>query len=131
MRKLCGLLSVHGLPSNREKPCQDPGYLFYPIEYFHVFEKYWDNLACLDQHPDFPNESEYTRYCMTLFAQGLSGIAAQGAFELRPSAEAKEEDVLTSEHAAVSRLRPIQDGLDYWGEYWRSAVTGSGGPAPG
>jgi hypothetical protein len=66
---------------------------------------------------------------MTLFSRRLSGIA--GTFELRPSAEAKEEDVLVAEHAAISRLRQIQDGLDYWEEHWSSVVTGSGGPPPG
>jgi hypothetical protein len=58
-------------------------------------------------------------------------MAAQGAFELRPSAEAEEEDVLVAEHAAISRLRPIQDGFDYWEEHWSSAATGLGGLAPG
>jgi hypothetical protein len=70
-------------------PRQDPGYLFYPKEFSRVFEKYWDYLACLDQRLDFANESEYTRYCMTLFSHGLSGMADQGIFELRPSAEAE------------------------------------------
>jgi hypothetical protein len=88
-------------------------------------------FACLDQHPDVANESGYTRYCMTLFSEGLSGMVAQGTFELRPSAEAKEENVTIAEHAAVSRLCPIEDGLDYWGEPLRSAATGLGGPAPG
>jgi hypothetical protein len=88
--------------------------LFYPNEFSHVFEKYWDYLGCLDQHPDFESESLYSQYCMTLFSRELSGMATQGTFELRSSAEAKEGDVLAAEHAAVSRLRPIQDGLGYW-----------------
>jgi hypothetical protein len=58
-------------------------------------------------------------------------MASQGTFELRPSAEAKVEDVLVAEHAAVSRFRPTQDGLDYWEEHGSSAVTVLGGPAPG
>jgi hypothetical protein len=58
-------------------------------------------------------------------------MAAQGIFERRLSADAMEEDVLIAENAAVSRLRPIQDGLDYWEEYRSRAVTGVGGPAPG
>jgi hypothetical protein len=70
-----------------------------------VFEKYWDYLACLGQHPDFANESEYTREGMTLVSQGLSRMASQGTFELRPSSEAKDGDVLVAEHAATSRLR--------------------------
>jgi hypothetical protein len=41
------------------------------------------------------------------------------------------QDVLIPEHATVSRLRPIQDGLDYWEEHGRCAATGLGGPTPG
>jgi hypothetical protein len=57
--------------------------------------------------------------------------SAQGTFEWRPSAEAKDGDVLVAEHAAVSQLRPIQDGPDNLGEHWGSATTASGGRAPG
>jgi hypothetical protein len=113
------------------KPRQDPGFLLYPNEFSHVFEKYWDHLAGLDRHPDFERESEYPRYCMTLFSRGLSGLVAQGIFELRPSAEAKEEDIMVAEHAATSRSRLIQDGLDYWEEHRSSGDTGVGVPGPG
>jgi hypothetical protein len=30
---------------------------FYPTEASHVFEKYWDYLTCLEDHPDFASES--------------------------------------------------------------------------
>jgi hypothetical protein len=56
-------------------------------------------------------------------------MASQGTF--RPSAEAEEKDVLVAEQAAISRLRPIQDGLDYWEEHRSSGASGSGGPEPG
>jgi hypothetical protein len=114
----------------RAMPRQDPGSLFYTKAFFHAFERYWDYLACLDQHPDFKSEVKHTQYCMMFFSQGLSAMAAQGTFELRSSAEAKEDDVETVEHAAVSRLRPIQNGLDYCEEHGRSDVTVLGGPAP-
>jgi hypothetical protein len=52
-------------------------------------------------------------------------------FESRPSADGKQEDVEISEHAAISRLRPIQDGLDYWQEHRSSAAADSSDPAPG
>jgi hypothetical protein len=93
--------------------------------------EYWDYLACLDRHPDFKSDSEYAQDCTTLFSRGLCGMAAQGTFELRPSAEAKERDARVAAHPAVSRLLPIQDGLDYWEEHRSSAGTGLGGPAPG
>jgi hypothetical protein len=65
----------------------------------------------------------------SLFSQGLSGMV-ECAFELKPSAEVKEEDVEISEADAISRLRPIQDGLDDWEEHGSSTVRGLGGPAP-
>jgi hypothetical protein len=56
-------------------------------------------------------------------------------FEPKPVAEATKADTEISEDAAISRIRPIQDGLDYWqilgGVGRRSGFTGSGGPAPG
>jgi lipopolysaccharide biosynthesis protein len=72
----------------------------------HVFEKYWDYLPCLDQYPDFASESQYTQYHMKVFYQVIS--------VMDHPAEAKKTDIEISEHAAISRLRPIQDGLYYW-----------------
>jgi hypothetical protein len=95
-----------------------------------VFEKYSDCLPCLNQHPDFKNESQYTQYHMMLFSQALSGMFQQAAFEPKPAAEAKQTDIEISEDAVISRLRPIQDGLDYWQEHRSSARTDSGGSAP-
>jgi hypothetical protein len=51
-------------------------------------------------------------------------MAPKGTFELRPCAEAKDEEVLVAEHAEISRLRPIQDGLDCWEEHGGCAGTG-------
>jgi hypothetical protein len=96
-----------------------------------VFEKYWDHLEHLDQDPDFQKESEVTQFRMTLFSEGLSKMAAQVTFELRPSAEARDKDVLAAEHAAISRLRRIQDRLGCWAEHRSSVGAGSGGLAPG
>jgi hypothetical protein len=42
------------------------------------------------------------------------------------SAEADDEAVQVTEEAAISRLRPIQDGLDFWGVHG-GAVTGREG----
>jgi hypothetical protein len=92
----------------------DLGQLLYPNEDSHVIEKYGDYLLCLDQHPDFPKESRYSQYHMTLFSQALSSVPRQAEFQPRPAAEAKQADIEISEDTAISRLRPIQDGLDYW-----------------
>jgi hypothetical protein len=48
-----------------------------------------------------------------------------------PTAEAKQSDLETAEDPAISRLRPIQDGLDLWGIHRSSGDTVSGAPAPG
>jgi hypothetical protein len=87
-----------------------------------MFEKYGDLLPCLNQHPDFAAESEYTRHCIMLFSQGISWMASHGTFELRPSAEASEKAGLVAEHAAISRLHPIQDVTECWEEHWRCAA---------
>jgi hypothetical protein len=58
----------------------------------------------------------------------LSGLVRGAA---RPTPEASQKDIETAEDAPISRLRPIQDTLDYWQEHRSSAVTGSGGSAPG
>jgi hypothetical protein len=52
--------------------------------------------------------------------------------EFMPSvaAEAMQSEVEIAEEAAISRLRPIQDGLDFWGDR-SSPVPGSGISAPG
>jgi hypothetical protein len=68
---------------------------------------------------------------MMLFSQALSGMAYQDSFEPRPAEEALQKDIETSEGAAISRLRQIQDGLDDWKKHRTSADTGSGGSAPG
>jgi hypothetical protein len=112
------------------KPREDPGQLFYPDEHSHVTEKYWDYLPCLDQHPDFKNESQYGQHYTTLLSQALSGISYQAASELRPATEAKQINIEISEDAVISRLRPIQTGLDHLRGHRSSASTDSGGSAP-
>jgi hypothetical protein len=65
-------------------------------------------LSCLDQHPDFACESQYTQYHMALFSRALAAMPDQYTFEPRPASEAKQADIEISEDAAISRLRPIQ-----------------------
>jgi hypothetical protein len=113
-----------GMCRHKAMPIKDPCFLYYPNEFSHAFEKYWGHLNCLDRHPGLAHESEYTRQCMTFFSQGISAMASQGTFELRPSAEAPEKAVPVAEHAAISQLRPIQDGPDCWEERRRCAATG-------
>jgi hypothetical protein len=124
----CTLMSWPCLQPRRKRPRQNPGQLFYPAEYSHGFEKYWDYLDNLEEHPEFDQESEFTRGCMKHFSSALSGLDLVD-FTPRVSAEAKQSDLETVEDAAVSRLRPIQDGTDMWALHRSSAVTVSSGPA--
>jgi hypothetical protein len=64
---------------------------------------------------------------MNRFSKALSTMNLS-AFMPRVSAEADDKAFQVSEEAAISRLRPIQDGHDFWGVHG-GAVTGSGAPA--
>jgi hypothetical protein len=110
------------------QPRETSGKLFYAAEYFHVFEKYWDYLPNLEQHPDFESETPFSQDQMKGFSSALSEMDFS---EFMPSisAEAEQSDIETAEEAAISRLRPIQDGLDFWGD-WSSPATRSCAAAP-
>jgi hypothetical protein len=41
----------------KTSPRKYPGKLYYPAEASHIFEKYWNYLTNLDEHPDFASES--------------------------------------------------------------------------
>jgi hypothetical protein len=77
-----------------------------------VFEKHWDYLRDLSQHPDFVSESSYCQEQMNRFSTALSTMDLC-KFQPLVAAEAKDSDVKTAQEAATSRLRPIQDGLDF------------------
>jgi hypothetical protein len=51
-----------------------PGKVFYPIEASHVFEKYWDYLTCLSDHPDSASESPYCQEHIRKFSQALAAM---------------------------------------------------------
>jgi hypothetical protein len=63
------------------------------------------------------------------FSEALSTMDLS-TFEPLVCAEASDKAVQISEEAAISRLRPIQEDLDFWGMH-RGAVTGSRAPEPG
>jgi hypothetical protein len=60
----------------------------------------------------------------------LLAMTQQAAFEHERAAAANLTDIAISNDAVISRLRPIQDGLDYWQEHRSSANTDPGGSAP-
>jgi hypothetical protein len=66
---------------------------------------------------------------MERFSSALSSMNLSES-RLSVAAEVRQSDIETVEEAAISRLRPIQDGIDFWAD--RSIQgTGSGAPAPG
>jgi hypothetical protein len=113
----------------RKRPAREaPGQLHYPAEFSHVFEKYWDYLSNLSESHGLANESPFGQAQMNSFAEALSAMDLAG-FAPLVAAEADDKAVQVSKEAAISRLRLIQGGLDFWGVH-RGAVTGSGAPAP-
>jgi hypothetical protein len=75
-----------------------------------------------------PNFAPFCQEQMNSFSEALSTMELAG-FTPLVAAEASEKPVQVSEEAAIPRLRPIQDGLDFWGVHG-DAVTGLGSPAP-
>jgi hypothetical protein len=83
-----------------------PGQLYYPAEYSQVFEKYWDYLPDLSQHPGFVSESPCCQEQMSSFSSTFSTMDLRD-FQPLVTAEAKQSDVETVKDAAISRLRQI------------------------
>jgi hypothetical protein len=111
----------------RASPRKYPGKLFYPAEASHIFEKYWDHLTKLDEHPGFAPESPKCQKSMVQFSRALDKMRHKNLGPLS-TAEAQEKDLGIAEEAALSRLRPIPDGPDQWALYRSS--TGTVGDLP-
>jgi hypothetical protein len=62
------------LQLRKKRPRQYPGDLFYPEEQSHVFEKYWNHLPNLEEHPEFCHESVFTQGCPRHFSSPLSRL---------------------------------------------------------
>jgi hypothetical protein len=106
----------------------EPGQLYNPAAYTHVFLKYWDYLNDPVQHPQC-DESDFTKDAMHEFAAALSSMNLS-SFEPQVDSEASDKSYRIAHNAAVFRLCPVQDAIDYWGSQ-EEAATGSGGSAPG
>jgi hypothetical protein len=111
------------------KPRREPGTLYYPAEYTHVFQKYWEYLNVPLSHPDC-SESDFTKAAMHEFASSLSTMDLR-SFEPKVDVEASDKSCRIAHDAATSRLCPVQDAIDYWnsGSGQVEAVTGQGGLA--
>jgi hypothetical protein len=113
----------------KAKPRQDPG-LYYPAEYSHVFQKYWDVLNDPVTHPNC-DESDHTKRSMREMATALKPMSLD-SLEPLVDAEASDKSCRVPHNAALSRRCPIQDAVDYWQpvEAQVECVTDLGGPAP-
>jgi hypothetical protein len=111
----------------KANPRTRPSKLFDPTEASHVFEKYWDYLTCLPDHPDFASESPYCQEHMAKFSYALASMRHK-SWTPKSTAESKQSDIHIAEEAALSRLRPIPDGPDQWEVHQRLCGTGSGAP---
>jgi hypothetical protein len=94
------------------KPRSEPGLLYYPPEYGHIFEKYWDVLNDPTQHPD-QDMSSHSRDSMKAMADALSRMDVSDWIP-QPDTEVSEKSQRIARTAALSRRRPIMDGVDYW-----------------
>jgi hypothetical protein len=94
------------------KPRQVPGQLFYPPEYGHFFEKYWDVLNDPLQHPDC-TDSAHSRDSMRAMSEALSEMDLEQWTPL-PDTEVSEKSQRIARTAALSRRCPIMDAVDYW-----------------
>jgi hypothetical protein len=94
---------------------KDPGQLFYPAEYTHVFQKYWDTLNDPLQHPGSAIETDRTKSYMYDMSRAIEGWVLEN-WDPQPSDVASEKAQQVAHNGAVSRRFPIQDSVDYWNE---------------
>jgi hypothetical protein len=128
------LLSQAKFQPRLKRPQREPGRLFYPAEYSHVFEKCWHDLDNPEDHPEFSQETSFTQDCMRHYTVALISMNLSD-FEPILHAKAKESDVGIGTEAAISRILPIHDGPDLRGGIQKmsrsGSDTGSGAPGPG
>jgi hypothetical protein len=94
------------------KPRADPGLLYYPTEYSHIFEQYWHVLNDPTQHPEADRTAHYYG-SMEEMADALRPMTLD-SWTLQPDSDAPEKTQRVAHFAALSRRCPIQDALDYW-----------------
>jgi hypothetical protein len=83
------------------KPRSDPGLLYYPAEYTHVFEKYWDVLNDPTMHPDGV-ESSHSFDSMKAMAEALAPMVLD-SWEPQPDSVAPEKSQRIARTAALSQ----------------------------
>jgi hypothetical protein len=94
------------------KPRTEPGYLFYPPEYGHLFEKYWDVLNDPLQHAEC-TDSSHSRDSMRVMTEAPSVMNLEHWIP-QPDTEVSEKSQRIAQMAALSRRCLIMDAVDYW-----------------
>jgi hypothetical protein len=94
------------------RPRQDPGLLYYPAEYTHILQKYWNVLNDPVTHPDC-DETDHTKASMRYMSKHLESMDLS-AREPQVDADAPEKSYRVAHIAALSRRSPIQDAADHW-----------------
>jgi hypothetical protein len=114
------------------RPRVDPGQLFFPTEYTHVIEKYWDVLDDPSKHPEADKNAHYFDSMVHMVA-ALAPMSCE-SWEPQPDSVAPEKSQRVARIAALSRRCPVQDAVDYWRSLEEQAqeecVTGQSGFAP-
>jgi hypothetical protein len=110
-----------------EKVRRYPGRIYYPDQFSHIIQKYWDYLFNLTSHPDFENESSICKERMAIFSKAMRKFKRTTNWTPQPYAEAPEKGLRIAQEAAQSRVRPIADGPNQWDVCRSSTVTVSSG----
>jgi hypothetical protein len=77
-----------------------PGRLYYPDEFTHVIQKYWEHLFDRPSHPDFRNESTICQERMAIFSQAMKTFKKTKNWMPQPCAEAPEKGLRIAQEAA-------------------------------
>jgi hypothetical protein len=113
-----------------DQPRRYPGRLYYPAQFSHVVEKYWNHLFNLPSHPDFAAESDISKDRMAIFSQALCTLKKTKNWHPQVDAEAPEKGLRIAKEAATSRVHLIADGPNQW-EVCRGGTVGAGGSSVG
>jgi hypothetical protein len=94
------------------KPRVAPGTFFFPAEYTHVVEKYWDYLEDPTKHPESKVDAQY----YSSMQQYTAAVALMdfSDFEPQPDSMAPEKSQRIASLAALSRRCLVQDACDDW-----------------
>jgi hypothetical protein len=110
------------------RPRVNPGQLYYPSGYSHMFEIYWDFLTDPIHHPEVCHSAAISQYAAAASGLDFSDFIPQ------PDVEASEKSQRVWSVGALSRRCPVQDATDYWSspedQAQEESVTVSCGFAP-